>query len=76
MERDTLQEYFESGEAAGVIDYALRIVRAPNGQLDFYIHPQDKNGETADFTVNGGFVNRLTVGAGSSRPTMTPLVGS
>lgn len=76
MNEDTLQEYFDRGEAAGTIDYALRIVRTPEGFLDFYIRPQDKDGETGDFTVSGGFVRKLENGAGSSRPVGKPLLGS
>jgi len=65
---DTLQEFLERGESAGIIDFALRIMRTPQGDLDFYIHPSQRDGETADFTVSGGCVSRLKVGAGSSRP--------
>lgn len=63
----TLEDYFERAEGAGVIDFALRIVRSPQGKLDFYIHPQNVSGETGDFTVSGGFVSKLDVAAGSSR---------
>lgn len=72
---DTLQEYFERGEKAGVIDYSLRMVRSPEGKLDFYIHPHNQDGETADFSVSGAFVRRLTCGAGSSRQ-LVGIVGS
>jgi hypothetical protein len=75
---DTLQDYLERGEKAGVIDFALRIVRTPQGELDFYIHPAGRDGETADFTVYRGSVVRLTDGAGSPRRRgiAVPLVGS
>lgn len=76
MAEDTLQEYLDRGEASGVIDYALRIVRTPEGSLDFYIRPQDKDGETGDFTISGCFVRKLENGAGSSRPAGKPLLGS
>jgi len=64
---DTFQEYLERAEKAGVIDLSLRIIRTPEGALDFYIHHTGRDGETGDFTVNGGFVRKLDVGAGSSR---------
>lgn len=73
---DTFQEYLERAEANGVIDFHVRIVRSPQGKLDFYIHPQGKDGETGDFTVAAAFVTKLDVGAGSSRPLSTPLLGS
>lgn len=73
---DTFGEYLERGEQAGVIDFSLRIVRTPEGFLDFCIHPQGKDGETGDFSVSAGFVNKLKKGAGSSRPLGKPLIGS
>ena len=76
MADDTIQEYLERAIAKGVIDFHVRAVHSPEGLLDFYIHPQNTNGETGDFHVSGAFVTKLTVGAGSSRPTMAPLVGS
>lgn len=74
--RDTLQDYFERAEAAGIIDFSLRIVRSPEGALDFYIHPDSKNGETGDFHVSAAFVSKLEHAAGSSRPMGKPLLGS
>lgn len=65
---DTLQEFLERGEKSGVIDFSLRILRNPEGDLDFYVRPASVSGETADFTVSGGFVSRLKGAAGSSRP--------
>ena len=73
---DTFEEYLERGEQAGVIDFHLRIARTPEGKLDFYIHPQGKDGETGDFTVSAAFVSKLDCGAGSSRTTSPPLSGS
>ena len=74
----TLQEYFERAEAGGVIDFKLRIVRSPEGLLDFYVHPDGHNGETGDFHVSGSFVTKVPgkLAAGSSRPTAAPLLGS
>ncbi|MCK9994271.1 MAG: hypothetical protein Dbin4_02791 [Alphaproteobacteria bacterium] len=67
--RDTLEAYFERAEMQGVIDFHLRIMRTPEGKLDFYIHPQNQNGETGDFTVSGTSVEKIknNVAAGSSR---------
>ena len=64
--------------ALGVIDFHLRIVKSPEGLLDFYIHPENKDGETGDFHVSGGFVTRVPGGlcAGSSRQVSSPLVSS
>lgn len=75
---DTIQEYLERAETAGVIDFHLRTVRTPEGKLDFYIHPQGHDGETGDFTVSGSFVSKIkgNVAAGSSRPMGKPLLGS
>lgn len=74
---DTFQEYLERGEKAGAIDYDLRIMRTPEGKLDFYIHPANRDGETGDFTVSGGFVSKLDgIAAGSSRPSGKPMLGS
>ena len=75
MTEDTLFDYLTRAEKDGVIDFAVRIVRSPEGALDFYIHPEGNHGETADFTVNGCFVSKLDVCAGSSRK-MIKLVGS
>lgn len=73
---DTLQDYFERAEVSEIIDFHLRIIRSPEGKLDFYLHPQNRDGETGDFTVSGGFVSKLNVGAGSSRAMAKPLIGS
>lgn len=74
----TLEDYFERAEARGVIDFSLRIMRTPEGKLDFYIHPAGQDGETGDFTVSGGFVSKIAnnVAAGSSRLMSAPLTGS
>ena len=75
---DTFQEYLERAEKAGAIDFHLRIMRTPEGKLDFYIHPQGRDGETGDVTVSAAFVSKIKnrVAAGSSRPIEPPLLGS
>lgn len=72
----TFEEFLERAEKAGTIDFHLRTVRSPEGKLDFYIHPQGKDGETGDFTVSAAFVTKLNVGAGSSRTLVAPLTAS
>ena len=52
----TFHGYLISEQAKGVVDFSLRLVRGPNGELDFYIHPSNRNGETGDFTVVGNVV--------------------
>ncbi len=77
LSHDTFQEFLERGEKRGIIDFTLRVMRTPQGDLDFYIRPANRDGETADYTVSGGFVSRLRVGAGSSRPGgRVKLIGS
>lgn len=75
---DTFQEYLERAVTAGVIDFKLRIVRSPDGLLDFYIHPDSRDGETGGFHVSAAFVTRVpgNYAAGSARPTTAPLLGS
>lgn len=72
---DTFEDYLKRAERDGVIDFALRIIRSPEGALDFYIRPTNKSGETGDFHVTGAFVRKMDIGAGSSRKGMK-LVGS
>lgn len=72
----TFEEFLARAEKAGIIDFRMRIVRNPDGLLDFYIHPQDRDGDTGDFHVSGGFVTKLEVGAGSARNAVAPIIGS
>lgn len=76
MNDDTLEDYFRRAEKDGVIDFHLRTMRTPEGLLDFYIHPQNRDGETGDFHVSGAFITKSKFGAGSSRSTVEPLLGS
>lgn len=73
---DTFEEYLERAAKVGVIDFHLRVLRSPEGKLDFYIHPRDRDGETGDFTVSAAFVSKIGFSAGSSRPTVEPPLGS
>ena len=65
----TVQAYLEYAEANGVSDFRLRIVRSPEGHLDFYIHSDGKDGDTGDFNVVGNVVLPLPdrMAAGSRR---------
>ena len=49
----TLQQYFEENCARQVIDHALRADIAPDGTVSFYIHPQNVDGDTLNFVVDG-----------------------
>lgn len=62
-----LHSYLTDGLRTGVIDYRLRVLTNPDGKLDFYIHPDGRDGETGDFEVIGNAVVPLDVGAGSGR---------
>lgn len=53
----TLQSYFEGNLSMDVIDFRLRTCRLPGGGVGFYLHPAQRSGETAQFTING---NTLT----------------
>jgi hypothetical protein len=50
----TLAQFFKAGIAKGVTDYALRATVRPNGEVvDFYIHPDRRDGETGLFETAG-----------------------
>lgn len=50
----TLEQYLRNGiEFANVIDYSLRASIAADGRVTFYIHPDSRDGDTADFEVDG-----------------------
>lgn len=55
--KPTLQSYFEDNLAKGIIDFSLRACRLPGGEVGFYLHPQLRSGETAQFTVNGNVLS-------------------
>ncbi len=54
----TLEEYFRQHEKIAS-DFMLRPTWV-NGQLQFYIHPYNVNGETLDYKVNGNTVECVT----------------
>ncbi len=49
----TLETYLVDAEHKGVIDHQLRIQRGPGGEVRFYIHPANVDGDTLDFEVQG-----------------------
>jgi hypothetical protein len=51
----TLEEYLARDHARHVIDHTIRC-HVHNGKVTFYIHPNNVDGETLDFEVEG---NRL-----------------
>lgn len=55
-EERTLESYLREALTTGVIDFQLRASTAGDGRVVIYIHPDGKDGETADFEVAG---NRL-----------------
>lgn len=63
--QNTLEGYLLQHRAWGIVDFHLRSVVGPEGEVDFYIHPQGKDGSTHDFTVDRNQLKRLAVGAGS-----------
>lgn len=72
---DTIEDYFCRAEEKKTSEFRLVIVRG-SGPIEFYIHPLSRDGETANFSVNGAFVNKLDNPAGSPRKMGRPLVGS
>lgn len=53
----TLADYLRQATEHGVIDFALRCHTKPDGSVEFYIHPLNKSGVTADFTTKGDQIN-------------------
>lgn len=59
MQPASLEQYLRNGiECAGIIDYQLRASIAYDGRVVFYIHPDSKDGDTADFEVCGNQLKR------------------
>lgn len=62
----TLEQYLRNAiEVAGIIDFSIRASIAADGRVTFYIHPDSRDGDTADFEVEGNTLahNRdVTVG--------------
>jgi len=54
MKIRTLQDYLWQAAKAGIIDHSLRASMDDKGVISFYIHPDSKDGDTADFVVVRG----------------------
>lgn len=67
MKSRTLNDYLRHAFRAGIIDHSLRVSSDDKGNLSFYIHPDSKDGETADFVLIG---NRLEL----PRKTVTEIL--
>lgn len=52
-EMKTLYEYLKENIAKGVIDFSIRAGYNRDGEIELYIHPDSKDGETLDFLVLG-----------------------
>ena len=48
----TFYDYLEKNWDNATIDHSLRVVRCSGGEIEFYIHPDGKNGDTPSFVVN------------------------
>ena len=59
MSIHTLEEFFQRHQNKAV-DYSLR-VETQNGKFRFYIHPQNVNGETWDFELEGNQLKCISV---------------
>jgi hypothetical protein len=55
----TLEEYLQRSHDKGIIDHAVRATHQhhPNGNMVFYIHPMNTDGDTPSYRVSG---NKLT----------------
>jgi hypothetical protein len=49
----TFEEYLKKHHDLKIIDHALRAAVDEKGQVTFYIHPADRDGDTLDFLVQG-----------------------
>ena len=47
----TFYEYLEKNWDNAAIDHSLRVVRCSGGEIEFYIHPDGKDGDTPSFVV-------------------------
>ena len=59
----TFHDYLEKNWDNATIDHSLRVVRCSGGAIEFYIHPDGKNGDTPSFVVIQGKDGFDTVGS-------------
>lgn len=57
----TLETYLLDAEHKGIIDHAVRMSRGPGGEVRVCIHPQDVDGETLDYQVNGTSLHEVPI---------------
>ena len=50
---ETLESYLRNGTKNGAYDYAIRATEDESGNVQFYIHPQNADGDTIDYKVTG-----------------------
>ena len=52
----TLEQYLKDCAAEGIIDFSIRATVIGDDDVTFYIHPDSKDGDTVDFSVNGNLL--------------------
>ncbi len=53
---ETLESYLRRNIKEGVINHAIRVTSGESDDVTFYIHPQNANGDTLDYKVNGNLI--------------------
>lgn len=74
--RKSLEQYLADEEQDGIIDHNLRIIRNKEGDLHFYIHPSNHDGETCDFAVQGNRLLPIESAGSARRDYIKPILGS
>lgn len=70
----TLEDYMKENLDRDVIDHAVRCIKGPNGEIDFYIHPAGVDGDTLDFTANGNTLSEIPNNhSAGSRPPQSEM---
>lgn len=55
----TFETYLTDAERDGVIDHRVRLQRGSRGEVRIYIHPNDVDGQTLDFEVQGNSLGEV-----------------
>lgn len=58
----TLEEYLQKNMQKHVVDHAVRAYIDSDGQLSFYIHPFNVDGETLYFAVEENDIDLIATG--------------
>lgn len=61
MKKTNLAAYLAAALTQGVCDHSVRAHTTAGGDIQFFIHPTAKDGETLDFEVRGNSLQLLTV---------------